>query len=244
MGFPQNDLNLLGSMYGGRCYTASFSALTEKNELAFHVGSCKEYVLDAVHSTIHKKGSYKEVDLRSARIIVTFDEEGMNRAIDLVNQVENALGIPPSTAERCQGGDETCGMYLVTGDVRWLHAPPMLSLYLLLLRTGGYGKTKSSSLTIEHEIGKPFLEFLGKLGDGKVNHHDSYHWQWGAWAGLKFILEHGDQAIFNKNRDDNWNKSLSCSDIHASYGIMSLGNKSCNRCPEWFKFDKSYTGGK
>lgn len=196
-----------------------FTLLNNKGDSTLsHPNPCKEYILDHIHSTIHKVPTVyvpkSDACLDETRIVLHKAEDDIDKSMDLLNKVEDHLKIPKSICFKANNS-----FFVVRGSPRWLIAPPMLSFYTLILRAGKFhDKTKS-------------LEDIFSLPIGA-------NIDYTVWAGSKpaitAIMKHGDQAIFGLDMKSNWFTNP-FPDPHQR-GIYTMGTGSLKSVkPNWYE---------
>lgn len=115
---------------------------------------------------------------------------------DFIRQVEHTLGLDPSAIYNVANSVENVGdsLLIVSSNV-WMEAPPLLTLFALLLRTGE-----------SHKVGDSFLKTIMDIREGRtVPNRASDH---GLWARVapKFseILNKGYRPFFYVNPRKNY----------------------------------------
>lgn len=213
---------------GGYVYVA---LLTEDGEYAYPMATCKEYVLDYTlytlrgqQSSMYSSNNGKMVCTKEVRLAVAGLGEYALNSLDLINKFDHALDIPLT---EMQGYDER--VVIFRGNKRWMNAPPMLSLFSLLVRAGRLnilGKTLGEMLewywTTTVNVTVPTYDKFGRMSDDYIKSTRdasdvSYMKQ--ARKGIEYILQHGDRAIFGEEIEKNWKTGA---DIH-NRGIITFG---------------------
>ncbi len=182
-----------------------FSILNQDGEMIGPLVHCKSYMTSRLWGltnggdSLNHSYSYDKIwpksDLLYTRLLVAkrgvssgeFEKE-VKLAIDLVNQVEKELGLLPSKYYEIKGvPTEYSPALLVVGSKRWMLAPPMFNLYLLLLRSGQI-----------HTPGQDYMKAATACGAGKL---------------VKFLVENKYWKVFGKEVEKNWPKDQSSSII-------------------------------
>jgi len=121
--------------------------------------------------------------------------------------------------------------WLIIGDKRWQHAPPLVGLYTLLIRVG-----------ITHEVGASYKDTLKNCknrlntltpGAGKND--------WGyirdSWKGIEAVLKHGTNC-FHSKMENNYPKDLpKKTSLHDGVGPVNWTRGICKKgMPRWYKY--------
>lgn len=138
--------------------------------------------------------------------------------LDFVNQIEDRLKMKPTFARECwfpPEGYEKSGVFMFEGSRRWIAAPPMLSLYSLLLRVG-----------FVHTPGTPFMNTIKAVinADTKPYQRKDHRWLQTVAPALEKILRLGDRRIFGAGGDikRNYPARLQIETIHNRLGIVGF----------------------
>lgn len=205
---------------------------------------CRDWLQDAIYGTIYNKevGIYgfkydpskmPKVDLNKTRIVVVNSQDDSigtkaESVIDFINQFERhlklertkAVVISDVPAKYKKGG----GIYF-EGSKKWMMAPPMISLYTLLIRVG-----------FVHTIGETWRETVNKLIEGKIapyQTHDSNYLKT-AIEGIDNIMTIGYRPFFFGDVEKNYPEGIDMSSLHNNSGIVSMSRKtSKNVCKHW-----------
>jgi hypothetical protein len=206
---------------------------------AMHIGKGQ-----AIYGFRYTPGADPAISLDRARILVgnntdpTFADKIVH-VLDFLNQFERRIHVIRTRAFHCDPTPDkwknSGGVFLFEGSGRWLIAPPMLSLYTLLIRCG-----------FSHEKGKDFDDtckgiIAGKIatiGDGNNRQSGCYDAGYlrDSQFGIKAILEHGYAKIFYKNPASNYPESIPIGTLHNSSGIVGFSKKYMKEhMPYWYK---------
>lgn len=204
------------------------SLLTKDGQAAYFFSACKEYMLDYTQISIRNYLSQRKSDspqtlddvddpgtagmvyLNELRMAVT-NLESVLHALQFVNLYERAIGFPPTVVKRLVDFG-----YVFCGSKQWFLAPPLLSLYGLLVRNGS---TYRSGDTLEET-----MENLS-LTSGAAG-----YWAY-AKSGAELILKHGPNKVFGTDLAKNWNTRNES--IHG-HGIVSFSrNGLVGTYPHW-----------
>jgi hypothetical protein len=193
---------------------------------------CKDFLHDVIHAATHYlwfevyKFKYNpQFDplpcLDRTRLLLanakdkTFQEK-VPAVLDFINQIEESLKMKPSFARDCwfpPEGYEKSGVVMIEGSRRWINAPPMLSLYSLLLRVG-----------FVHTPGDPFMKTIRGVmrGDIKPYQKKDHRWLQSVEPALEKILRLGDRRIFYRSMASNYPRHLQIDTIHNRLGIVGF----------------------
>ena len=193
---------------------------------------CKDFLHDVVFSTLNKKPIeiYKfKFDpkknpnpcLDKIRLMITNSKDRnfakkIPDVLDFINQVENHLKIRKSIVRQCANPPESykkTGVFMFEGSRRWVLAPPMLSLYSLLLRVG-----------FSHTAGVPFKKTINDIisGDVKPYQKKDKDYLRETTLALEKILRLGDRKIFNPKIQSNYPSHLDIDLIHNRLGVVGF----------------------
>lgn len=214
---------------------------------------CKDFLHDVVYSCVNKKPfeiyhfKYNpHIDpnpsLDKIRLLVTNPKDkdfslGLLDCIDFLNQIESKLKIKKTSVRRCKSppkGYES-GVFLLEGSKRWLCAPPMISLYSLLIRMG-----------FMHSTPDNFMHTIQKIKLGALKPYQKFDKKWllEANRALDLILKLGDKKVFSTDVKRNYPKNLPIDIVHNRLGIMGfasdIASKSCNGpvlVPHWHNYN-------
>ena len=222
---------------------------------------CKDYMQDVIHATM--TGCYASIygfqynpetdpplDLERTRILLNsykdhdFESKIFGALSDFVHQIEAELNMGPTVFEKAANPHpryRKSGVFIADGDKRWMAAPPMISLYTLMLRVG-----------MMHTEGTPFRETIEKMKKGEIPSyfHDKENYDSNgdgyvlsqADQGINRILKHGDQQIFGSKLEQNFPKQdhrgnpMSVFSIHDSFGMVGFsGSRTKVNFPDWHR---------
>ena len=204
---------------------------------------CKDFLHDVVYATLNKQPIeiYKfKFDpkkdpipcLDKIRLLIT-NAKDRNFAkkipdvLDFINQVENHLKIKKSIVRQCANPPEAykkTGVFLFEGSRRWLQAPPMLSLYSLLLRVG-----------FTHTAGVPFKKTITDIIAGELKPYQKKDKDYlkEVSLALEKILRLGDRKIFNRKIQSNYPSNLDIDLIHNRLGIVGFSTDVLHKAIGW-----------
>lgn len=208
---------------------------------------CKDFLHDAVYNAIYntKKSIYgyhcspKEgqppIDLNKMRVLLANSGDRKMRdkipaCVEFMHQIETALKMSLSTVRECTNPPyhyAVGGVWLFESSKRWLLAPPMVSLYTLLVRVG-----------FSHIRGTPFLTTINKIIDYSVKpyQYEDRDRLVKSKDGILYILKHGDRRIFFSEIKKNYPRvKIGC--LHNDLGIVGFSKKvTKDLIPHWHRF--------
>lgn len=214
---------------------------------------CKDYLHDAIAASVwgrkcsnmyfaYDPSTDPEIYKERTRIIIgnkedTDLETKIPALLEFLNQFEQRIHLLHTTAFKCVPPPDhfkDSGCFMLEGSSRWMLAPPMLSLYSLLIRVG-----------LNHILGDNFDETVDNvimkkvepLPRGVVGCNDHEYLK-AAMPGIERILRLGYARVFHRDIKDNY-PSVDINYMHHKTGIVSYANKLCELYfPHWFRFDK------
>lgn len=222
-----------------------FALVSADNRQSCQFAHCKDFIHDAVRAFITQKQEpiYKfdydpindpPVDLERLRLVGANCEDGELRnkipaCIEFIRQIEDRLGMGHSEISECANPPakyQRGGVWLFEADRRWMLAPPMLSLYILLLRVG-----------MGHTLGQSFEQTINDIVSGSRNSYlsvDKGRLSSGGKAGLERILAQGDRVFFPDNIRDNYSRTVDINTFHNYFGVVGWVSGSTRKYyPEW-----------
>jgi len=214
-----------------------YALVSDKNEQCHSFVWCKDFLHDVVYSSVNNRSIdiYRfKYDpnkdprpcLKKLKILVTNSkdkkiENKILKCLDFINQIEFFLKIKPTKALCCSNPPEGYNkVFLFNANKRWVNAPPMLSLYTLLIRLG-----------FSHEINDNFLTTLEKikLGINKTNQRYDKKWLLEIQEALNQIFKFGDKKIFSKDIKKNYPSNAVIDTVHNKMGIIGYSNDVKNK---------------
>ena len=156
--------------------------------------------------------------------------------LDFLRQLEKRMGLRRSEISVVKGKKTDAPTWLILGDKRWMIAPPMISLFALLLRVGYYHNQGGSA---QRTLEMMRDEELGDWGnddvydDSQSENDASYLSQ--AWKGVQLILKHGPK-VFHEKMIENYPGDVKPNTIHNDYGLVNFSSKRPEkRVPYWYR---------
>ena len=217
---------------------------SDKNEQIGPFVYCKDFFQDAVVVFLHggtcnvygykyDPKKHPPIPKKNLKVLIanakdTKLSEKVKNIPDFLHQIESKLGVQKTVIEECANPPEKyskSGIYLMTADPIWMHAPPLLSCWTLLARNG-----------LNHKKGAKWTETVDSIIAGKTpaaQSHDRTYLKHGK-PGIELILKKGIKALFGDNQKENYPKSKAGHTMHHYSGIVSYG--SCiakTHFPKW-----------
>jgi hypothetical protein len=206
------------------CSGIRMALLSDDYNYAYMLSECKEFALDNTQKSIHNKKT-KAVCLSELRLAVAnldskqwtkhgLKTEGAANSIALINLFEDALGIDKSAIFQA-----TKSVIIFKGSPIWFLAPPLLSLYALVVRQGR-----------KYTPGDSITQALDKFKNDLSNISS-------ARKSIDYILAYGIEEIFGTNQQENWPLRAN---VHYNGGICAFSVGAMrNCCPHWYKHWKT-----
>jgi len=204
---------------------------------------CKDFFQDAIVASLHGTvcsiygykydSSFPPIPKDNLKVLLTNAadpklKEKIPAVSDFLNQIEAELGVEKTVIEQCEKPPDKyakCGIYLLIADKKWMHAPPLLSLWTLLARN-----------SLVHKVGNKWRDTLQSIISGKTpasQKHDRTYIEYGK-PGLDLVLEKGIEALFGKVMKANYPKEKAGHAMHHYSGIVSYGScKAKSHFPMW-----------
>lgn len=224
-----------------------YAFVNSKNYQACPFVFCKDFLQDAIHARIinEKRGIHgfyydpsqnKTINLNKTLILVANSEDvlleqRMESCLDFIHQLEDKFSFNTKTKIlKCLSPPLKyirSGVFCFEASKRWIIAPPMISMYTLLIRVG-----------LGHTIGQKFNKTLEKieLKEQKPYQHVDGHRIQHAIKSINYIISKGDKKIFGNKIKDNYPKHIKTSVMHNDLGIIGFSRKlTKNKMPQWFK---------
>lgn len=211
-----------------------YALVSENYEQCHPFVWCKDFLHDVIFGTVNNRWFevYKfrfnpALDpvpcLDKIRLLLTNSKDKrfshkIPAVLDFINQIEDRLNIKKTFARKCHLPPEeyrNSGVYMFQGSRRWLHAPPMLSLYSLLLRVG-----------FVHTLGDEYTKTIKGIISGEIKPYQKKdtHWLKSVEPALQTILRIGDRRIFYSDIHMNYPSKLSIDTIHNRMGIIGFAS--------------------
>lgn len=224
-----------------------YSFINSKGYQCFPFVFCKDFLQDALHARVinEKRGIYgfyydpninKLINLNKTLLLITNSEDvmlehRMNNCLDFIHQIEEKMKFNTLTKVfKCVSPPLKyikSGVFCFEASKRWINAPPMISMYTLLIRVG-FG----------HTIGNKFSKTLEKieLKEEKPYQHADGHRIQNSIKSINYIISKGDKKIFGSNIKNNYPADLKTTIMHNDLGIIGFNKKiTKKKMPNWFK---------
>lgn len=219
---------------------------------------CKDFMQDAIFGFLNKKrtliygfeydpDTYQPLCMKQTRLIVAnwkdpdFADHLHKNCIPFLHGIEAMLKMRKTKVEKCLDPParyKKCGIYLLDGSKRWMHSPPMISLYTLLIRVG-----------FVHDPQRTPMETLTQIRDRTIK---AYNWKPGneddadfvtkGLPGINRILKEGDRKIFHRKMEQNYppvdktGVALSVYTMHDNCGVVGFSQGyTKSTFPNWHK---------
>ncbi len=211
-----------------------YCLISEDNKQVCPLMLCKDFLQDAIWAWLNNKqcSIYGFTYNRKTGVPIYFDRtktalgngtdpkfsEKVPLMVDFINQFERKIKLIRSSARKISNPvtKYTSGMWLMESSSRWMLAPPMLSLYGLLIRVG-----------FTHKKGAKYEATVKALMDGKVspyqNSDKSQITQ--AQSGIDLILKYGYTKIFGKSTKRNYPGKARIGTMHNNTGICAFSGR-------------------
>lgn len=207
---------------------------------------CKDFLQDTVWAILHNtpveiyKFKFDPVKNRfdvndMIRILVAnesdqFFHQRIPNCIEFLNKIETVLHLKKTTVCQCNNPPEKylpSGVFLFEGSQRWMSAPPLLSMYTLLMRCG-----------FVHKIGDDYMITINKIISGETEQYQIYDREYltSSLPGIRAILELGYRKIFYRDMKKNYPKNVAISTLHHDCGICAYATGNTKKTvPHWHR---------
>ena len=208
---------------------------------------CKDFFQDAILASLHGSnasiysytyvsGQSPPIPTKNIKVLLSNakDKDILTKGeavLDFIHQFEEAISAktPIVKSQMWEIEDQNekykFGSFLISGDPIWLLAPPLISGWTLLVRTG-----------LQHTVGVHWEKTVQDIIDKKIlpaQKNDHVYLTHGL-PGLKFIIEQGIEACFGKDQKSNYPKEKAGNSMHHYSGIVSYGSKKSQaHFPNW-----------
>lgn len=149
-----------------------------------------------------------------------------------LNGIEEKLGFAPSKVYAVEHKESPC--WLIVGDKRWQHAPPMVGFFTLFIRLG-----------FMHEAGADVDATLERAKKGEIQIGDNTSYAGNrdcsyikeSWKGLTLLFKHSI-GIFHEKMEENYPEDLPKRgpSLHDAYGPVNFSKKTpAKAMPHWYR---------
>ena len=247
------NIKWVGNHHTSQIYKSGveLALVSDDNEQVGTFVHCKDFFQDAITASLHGSvcsiygytydpKKQPPVPQKNLKVLITdaTDEkfsESVANISHFLHQIERKLNLQLTLIEECESPPDKykkCGVYLLTTDSAWLMAPPLLSCWTLLARTG-----------LRHKVGDDYETTINSIIEKKIKpaqNHDHTYLQYGK-PGLDLILKEGIEACFGKEQIANYPKQYAGNTMHHYSGIVSYGSGVAKKFfPNW-KFPNEKT---
>lgn len=239
-----------------------FAFVSEDYKQIHQLVWCKDFMQDAIFAFVNKQAieiyGFKydpaldpPIFMDKTRMLICnwkdqeFETKLLKNCRDFINQFETALGFEElTTFEKCLNPPpiyRKSGVFIINASKRWMIAPPMVSLYTLLLRIGVVHTLNQKFMTTLEQIQsgslKPYNwkpDTKGKYGNDHTENDADFLKN--GWLGMNRILVEKDTKIFHKKIESNYPEKIRVYGIHENSGLgcFSQGYTKSN-FPHWHK---------
>lgn len=237
-----------------------YALVSDNYEQIHQLVWCKDFMQDAIHGFLNKSktsvygfvydpATDLPISMKRTRLMVTnwkdkeLGDRLQNRVLPILHEVEEKLGMAKTVLEK---GSKVppryarSGVYLFDSSIRWSKAPPMISLFTMLIRIG-----------LVAEPGDDLETTMKKIKDETIKCYysaerkqDKYQVE-RAEKGIKYLLKYGDRRIFYADAKKNYpplefsnEKYISIYTIHDSCGIAAFSQGSTKKnFPHWHRLE-------
>jgi len=217
-----------------------YSLVSEDDKQCHPFVYCKEFVLDAVWSTVTSRVStifgfvyHPEFDPRVAlsecRLMLRNREdpkfiERLPNMVKFLNALEHKMGFTLSKIEKVENSDSE--IWLLRSSNKWFLAPPLTSMLTLLIRIG---MIYDGKMNVWKHCGKVINKETKPY-----QYRDEDHLRRSIDV-IKELVETGVERRFGISTSANWAIPVKGWDIHENTGIVSLATgKAKVLCPRWY----------
>lgn len=192
---------------------------------------CKDFLHDIIHANINNipinifNFSYNpyydpKICLKELRLLVKNNSDNqfsdkLKNAIIFLNEIESKLEMKKTVLRSCENKT-----WLLKSSKRWMKAPPMISLYVLMLRIGLVHTPNKTAKETINDILKQKIKTYQKKDSYLLKH---------SYLGFEKILKIGDNKIFFKDIKKNYSPTLSLDCIHNSTGILAFSHEIAHK---------------
>lgn len=238
----KNNLNKINQIYSVGLEFAVASATKQCSDFVF----CKDFLQDTVWSILHNtpveiykfkfdpiKNKFDVND--KIRILLAnesdeFFHQKIPNCIEFLNKIEAALHLKKTVVYQCENSPEKylpSGVFLFESSQRWMSAPPLLSMYTLLVRCG-----------FVHKMGDDYMDTINKIIKEETEQYQVHDCEYltSSLPGIRAILELGYRKIFYREMIKNYPKNVSIETLHHYCGICSFSTGNTRQAvPHWHR---------
>lgn len=219
---------------------------------------CKDFMQDAIYAHVNgtvasiygfKYDPSKDPPIYEdkTRIMVnsfkdkSFETKVLNNLSDFIHQIESELKMTPTVFEKVSNPHsryKKSGVFIANGSKRWMKAPPMISLYTLLLRVG-----------LMHTVGDKFSKTMESMRYNEISPYygssvedNDVDFLKQTQKGFDRIMTHGDRKLFHRDIAKNYPKynkygsNFSINSMHENCGMVGFSSDSTSESfPHWHR---------
>lgn len=207
---------------------------------------CKDFLHDAlqghlngirrkIHGFLYDPNKHKPIYTNRLRLIIACSRDRrfgtrMPAMLDFLHQIEDKLDMKRTVIRECANPPEkykSGGIWLLESHKRWMMAPPMLSMYTLMLRTGLVHTIGDSPETTMMAVQLGLVRPYGGKDRSQLK---------AAQRGIARILRLGDRRIFSNDMKKNYSLSIPLDYLHDYMGIVGFSKRyTIHHQPQWHK---------
>lgn len=206
-------------------------AVSTMEKQCSHFVYCKDFLHDAVWAVLYNSPIeiyrfiydpiLNPIDVNDLTRVLVGNQSDQHfhqkipNCLDFLNQVEKALKLKKTVAFECEDPPEDYlpgGIFMLQGSQRWMCAPPMLSMYTMLMRCG-----------FVHEIGTHYMTTLERIAGGELKPYQENDQEFvkQSLPGIKAIMSLGYRKIFFKDMKKNYPSKIDVMTLHHRCGIRA-----------------------
>ncbi len=214
-----------------------YAFVSEDNKQVCPFVFCKDFLQDAlmayhnnkpacIYGFTYSKENQEQICLdRTKLVIANAKDKNFSSKIpamlNFIHQVERELRLVRSTIKLVESPPSKYknGVYLLESSSRWMLAPPMISLFSLLIRVG-----------FVHEKGKKYQETIDGLKNDTIKPYQSEDANQirDAQLGFDRIRNHGYARVFWNDPSKNY-PAISENSMHYDMGICAFSSQSSKK---------------
>ena len=229
---------------------------------------CKDFIQDAIFGTLSKSKveiygfeynpeTDPPVSLDKTRIMISnwrdldFEQKLLNNCKEFLHDLEDRMQIETKTVfKKCINPPaiyRKSGVFILESSPEWIIAPPMVSIYTLMIRIGMIHTLGESSINTLVKLKNKKLTPINWKPDTKskygIRHVDNdSDFLSNGWTGLSEILRVGHKKVFGDSIKDNYIPQIAESSknprivsvIHNSCGLSGFSKKNAKKYfPQW-----------
>ncbi len=209
---------------------------------------CKDFLNDVIYGFLNNKRAsiwgfsydpqkHMPIDLECTRLLLTSKRDwdfrkNILKSLAFINAIEKELQMTPTKIEECYEPPRhyrRSGVFIFSGSKRWMKAPPMISLYTLLIRVG-----------LGHDVNQPWFQTMDDIRSGFMEpyYEEDLGILLNGQAGIERILKYGDRRLFHRDIRKNYPRWVGTDTIHNDCGIVGFSSDmTADYCPHWHRLE-------